>query len=270
MLPQSWKRRATPQKPRHAKSIHAKPQQPRPGRLAIARLPPCSPGCRPDLPCYRRRLAARRAGLPPRPARTPAPKSPADAQLPPPQMQRHRKHGKASTNRRSQTRRSANAPLLAPAVLRNHRRSYTPRSKVRAAPRACSGASARGGLHAVGCGTPHVPRSPARSLRPLIALDTFVAARCAALGRPAAARLRTFAYSGGPLTHCIGFPSHLRAGHVGRPAAARLRTFAYSGGPLTHCIGFPSHPRAGHVGSPPPRIERGVRLMGTRHRRTVR
>ena len=108
---------------------------------------------------------------------------------------------------------------------------------MRAAPRAYSGASARGGLHAVGCGTPHVPRSPARSLRPLIALDTFVAARCAALGRPAAAQLRTFVYSGGPLKRCIGSPSHLRAGHVG---------------------------------SPPPRIERGVRLMGTRHRRTVR
>ena len=64
------------------RSIHATLQQPRDGRLAIARLPPCSPGGCPDLPCYRRRLAARRAGLPPRPARQPAPASPADAQLP--------------------------------------------------------------------------------------------------------------------------------------------------------------------------------------------
>ena len=57
---------------------------------------------------------------------------------------------------------------------------------------------------------------------------------------------------------------------LGRPAAARLRTFAYSGGPLIRCIGFPSHLRAGHVGSPPPGIEPGVRLTGTRRRRTVR
>jgi len=62
-------------------------------------------GCRPDLPAPPRRN-------------------------PPPMRSCHRhkcsgsrKHGRASTNRRSQTRRSANAPLLAPAVLRNHRRS---------------------------------------------------------------------------------------------------------------------------------------------------
>ncbi len=82
-----------------------------------------------------------------------------------------------------------------------------------------------------------MPRSPARSLRPLIALDTFVAARCAALGRPAAAQLRAFVYSGGPLKRLIVFRSHLRAGHIA---------------------------------SPPPGIEPGVRLTGTRHRRTVR
>src|SRR5208337_3749735 len=212
-------------------NIHATPMQPRSGRLAIARLPPCSPGCRPDLPATRRRLAARRAGLPPRPARTPAPKSPADAQLPPPRTASHTQAWKsphepalvdAALRKRAASRACciAESPALVDAAL-----------KERAASRAYSGASARGGLHAVGCGTPHVPRSPARSLRPLIALDTFVAARCAALGQPAAARLRTFAYSGGPHTHCIGFPSHLRAGHVG---------------------------------SPPPRIERGIRLLWTR------
>ena len=48
---------------------------------------------------------------------------------------------------------------------------------------ASGGASARGALHAVGCSTPHVPRSPAHSLRPLFSLDSFCAARCAALGR---------------------------------------------------------------------------------------
>ena len=83
---------------RICKLISGPRQQPRSGRLAIARLPPCSPGCRPDLPCYRRRLAARRAGLPPRPARTPAPKSPADAQLPPPQMQRQTKAWRVQTS----------------------------------------------------------------------------------------------------------------------------------------------------------------------------
>ena len=219
------------------RSTRATPQQHRSGRLAIARLPPCSPGCRPDLPCYRRRLPARRAGLPPRPARTPAAKSPADAQLPPPATASTPKAWTAATTpalvdaalrKRAASRACclAESPLLVDAAL-----------QVRAATRSYSGASARGGLHAVGCSTPHVPRSPARSLRPLIALDTFVAALRAALGRPAAARLRTFAYSGGPLIRFIAFPSHLRAGHVG---------------------------------SPPPGIEPGVRLIGTRRRRTVR
>jgi hypothetical protein len=218
-------------------SIHATPMQPRSGRLAIARLPPCSPGCRPDLPATRRRLAARRAGLPPRPARTPAPKCPADAQLPSSQMQRQPQAWKsldkpalvdAALRKRAASRACciAESPALVDAAL-----------KERAAPRAYSGASARGELHAPGAKAPKMARSPAHSLRPLFALDTFVAALRAALGRPAAARLRAFAYSGGPLIRCIGFPSHLRAGHVG---------------------------------SPPPGIEPGVRLTGTRRRRTVR
>jgi len=97
------------------RSTHATPQQRRSGRLAIARLPPCSPGCRPDLPCYRRRLPARRAGLPPRPARTPAAKSPADAQLPPPPTASSPKAWTAATQ-----------PALVDAALRK-----------RAAPRAC-------------------------------------------------------------------------------------------------------------------------------------
>jgi hypothetical protein len=89
--------------------------QPWSGRLTFARLPPCSPGCRPDLPRYRRRLTARRAGLPPRPARAPAPKSPADAQLPPPE-----------TASQPQAWMCCNHPALVDAALRK-----------RAAPRAC-------------------------------------------------------------------------------------------------------------------------------------
>jgi len=73
-----------------------------------------------------------------------------------------------------------------------------------------------------------------------------------------------------PTRACISNRFAPTSAALGRPAAARLRTFAYSGGPLKRCIGFPSHLRAGHVGSPPPRIERGGGLMWTRHRRTVR